>query len=100
MNECQGAPWSEELDGKEFNGAAGGYLEPRKYTVYCTSSTQRHQLHKHLRTWYYAVFKGVVFGFIHCTAIVLYCCPLPNCFSPRRQCFRTYGFDMHLISRT
>ena len=28
MNGCQGTPWSEELDGKELHGAAGGDLEP------------------------------------------------------------------------
>ena len=27
---CQEAPWSEELDGKELHGAAGGDLEPRE----------------------------------------------------------------------
>ena len=26
VNECQGTPWSEELDGKELHGALGGEL--------------------------------------------------------------------------
>ena len=38
-NGCQGASWSEELDGKEFHGALGGErdLEPRlsSYSGYC-----------------------------------------------------------------
>ena len=29
VNRCQGAPWSEKIDGKELHGAAGGDLEPR-----------------------------------------------------------------------
>ena len=49
INRCQGTPWSEELDGKELHGAAGGDLEPRESAVSSTSSTRtRHQLHKHL----------------------------------------------------
>ena len=39
MHGCQGAPWSEELDGKELHGAAGGDLEPRESAVSCTSSS-------------------------------------------------------------
>ena len=33
VNHCQGALWSEELDGKELRGALGGKrnLEPRGY---------------------------------------------------------------------
>ena len=38
VNECQEAPWCEELDGKELHGVAGGDLEPRKSAVSCTSS--------------------------------------------------------------
>ena len=32
--------WSEEIDGKELHGAAGGDLEPRESAVSCASSTQ------------------------------------------------------------
>ena len=32
--------WSEEIDGKELHGAAGGDLEPRESAVFCASSTQ------------------------------------------------------------
>ena len=39
MDGCQGAPWSEELDGKELHGAAGGDMKPRESDVFCTSST-------------------------------------------------------------
>ena len=39
VNGCQGVPWSEELDGKELHGAAGGDLDPRESAVSCTSST-------------------------------------------------------------
>ena len=39
MEGCRGAPWSEELDGKELHGGAGGDLEPREPAVSCTSST-------------------------------------------------------------
>ena len=39
VNGCQGAPYSEELDGKGIPGAAGGDLEPRESTVFCTWST-------------------------------------------------------------
>ena len=28
VNGYQGAPWSEELDGKELHGVAGGDLKP------------------------------------------------------------------------
>ena len=38
MNGCERAPWSEELDGKELHGAAGGDLEPREPAVSSTSS--------------------------------------------------------------
>ena len=33
VNGCQEASWSEELDGKELHGVAGGDLEPRKSAV-------------------------------------------------------------------
>ena len=39
VNWCQGAPWSEELDGKELHRAARGDLEPRESAVSCTSPT-------------------------------------------------------------
>ena len=39
VNGCQGPPWSEEFDGKELYGAAGGDLEPRESAVSWTSST-------------------------------------------------------------
>ena len=42
MNGCEGAPWNEEFDGKDFHEAADGDLEPRKSVVSCTSSTRRH----------------------------------------------------------
>ena len=38
VNECQGAPWSEKLDGKEIHEAACG-LELRGPAVSYTSST-------------------------------------------------------------
>ena len=41
---CQGTPWSEELDGKELHGAAGGDLEPRESAVSCTSLTRSTRL--------------------------------------------------------
>ena len=44
INGCQGTPWSEELDGKELHGAAGGDLEPRESAVFCTSSTPRQSI--------------------------------------------------------
>ena len=55
---CQGTSWSEELDGKELHGIACGDLEPREPAASSTSSTPtRHELRKHLRMWYYAVFS-------------------------------------------
>ena len=48
MNGYQGTPWSEELDGKELDGAErldGGYdLEPREQTPSCTSQQKSTQL--------------------------------------------------------
>ena len=38
VNGCQGAPWSEELDGKELHGAACD-LELREFAASYTSST-------------------------------------------------------------
>ena len=44
MSECQGTPWSEELDDKELHRALGGEydLEPRESTVSCKSLTRSH----------------------------------------------------------
>ena len=44
MNECQGTPWSEELDGNELHEAVGGDLERRKFAVSCTSSIRRQDI--------------------------------------------------------
>ena len=41
-NGFQGTPWSEELEGKELQGAfdAECDLEPRRFAFSCTSSTR------------------------------------------------------------
>ena len=39
VNGYQGAPWSEELDGKELHRAVSGDLESRESAVSCASST-------------------------------------------------------------
>ena len=58
INGCQGTSWSEELDSKELHEAAGGDLKPKESAVSSTSSTRIiHQLHKHLRMWFYAIFR-------------------------------------------
>ena len=60
VNGCQGASWSEELDGKELHGALGGErdLQPRGSPFF------GHCLHGqpillHRQVWY-ADFKEVV----------------------------------------
>ena len=55
MNGCQGASWSEELDGREFCGALSGEreLEPRECPVSWTASTHPPSF----TTVWYADFK-------------------------------------------
>ena len=63
VNECQGTPCSEELDGKELHGALGGEydLELRGSNVSWTSSTWSQPTFQHLlQVWYYADFEVVV----------------------------------------
>ena len=63
INECQGTPWSEELDSKELHGALGGEcdMEPRGSTLFLyTESTQPFRASTK-QMWYYAGFKGMVF---------------------------------------
>ena len=61
MDGCQGSSWSEELDGKELHGVAGGDLEQREPAVSWTSSTWSQPIFQHLlQVWYYFYFKGVV----------------------------------------
>ena len=39
MRGCEGAPWSNKVDGKELHGATGGDLDSRESTIFFTSST-------------------------------------------------------------
>ena len=57
-----GNTWSEGLDGNELHGTAGGDLEPIRsaFFLYIANTEIRHQLHEHLRLWYYDFFIGVV----------------------------------------
>ena len=51
---------------------AGDYdLEPRGSAVSCTWPTRSQPAFHPLQVWYYADFRGGVFGLIHCTAVLL-----------------------------
>ena len=72
VNGCQGTPWSEELDGKELDEAAGDEydLEPRGSALSYTRI--QHNPSKHLRCGIILVLKGAVFCLIFCTAVLMH----------------------------
>ena len=96
---CQGTPWSEELEGKELHGAAGGKYDrdPRGCAFPCTRS--QHNPSRYRRYGIMLVLKGVVFLYdpwYSCTILEEYrtprfCLLLAHSFVIRSEC--SFGED-------